>query len=39
LYDAIKKKVSEMYGDFGVAAIKAGFSGTNKIYLFQMFSI
>ncbi|XP_011493846.1 PREDICTED: uncharacterized protein LOC105359069 [Ceratosolen solmsi marchali] len=26
LHDAIQKKVSEMYGDFGLAAIKAGFS-------------
>lgn len=27
IHEAIQKKVLEMYGDYGTAAIKAGFSG------------
>ena len=27
LHNAIQQKVQQLYGDFGVAAIKAGFSG------------
>lgn len=30
LHEAIKKKVKEMYGDFGEAACQAGFSGIYK---------
>ncbi|OXU27777.1 hypothetical protein TSAR_013665 [Trichomalopsis sarcophagae] len=30
VHEAIQKKVLEMYGDYGVAAIKAGFSGRIK---------
>lgn len=32
LHDAIQQKVQELYGDFGVGAIKSGFSG-NPTYL------
>lgn len=29
LQDAIQQKVQKLYGDFGVAAIKAGFNGNS----------
>lgn len=32
LYDAIQKEVQKFYGDFGVAAIKAGFNGNSIFY-------
>lgn len=31
LHVAIQQKVQQLYGDFGVAAIKAGFTGNIKV--------
>ncbi|CAD1475145.1 unnamed protein product, partial [Heterotrigona itama] len=30
LHNAVQQKMQQLYGDFGVAAIKAGFSGNIK---------